>query len=77
MTALREAWAWFRSLRRRWHGALAGVVLWAVWMAFGFWATILLVILCGGGFLAGRVLEQHESWRDVVEKLLAERFGDS
>jgi uncharacterized membrane protein len=77
MNRVREAWAWFRSLKRRWHGLLAGCVLWAVWMAFGFWATVLLLILGGGGFAAGRVLEQHESWRDVVEKLLSERFGDS
>ncbi|MCL6593121.1 MAG: DUF2273 domain-containing protein [Alicyclobacillus sp.] len=64
-------------LKRRWHGMMAGCLLWVVWMCFGFWATLGLLVLAGAGYAAGRVFEEHESWRDVVNKLLSERFGDS
>lgn len=65
------------TLRRRWQGLLAGCVLWLAWMLVGLWATFLLVLLAAIGYAVGRILEEHQSWKDIVEKLLSERFGDS
>lgn len=76
MNWLRSAVVSILSLRRRWLGMLAGVVVWFIWMLFGLWATILLVVLAGLGFVVGRVLEEHESWKNIVDKLLSDRFGD-
>lgn len=65
-----------RSLRRRWLGLIAGSLLWLLFMVFGFWATILLFVLAAVGFIVGRVLEEHQSWKDIISKLIAERYGD-
>ena len=62
------------SLRLRWLGLIAGMIVWLIWMVFGFWATVLLVILGGLGFILGRVFEEHKSWRDIVDKLLSDRY---
>lgn len=70
---------WLQQLwhvRTRWLGMWAGVILWLVWMIFGFWATILLVILAVVGFVVGRVLEANESWKEIVQRLLSEHYGD-
>lgn len=76
-------WAFVRAisvgvlhLRRRWQGLLAGVLLWLAWMIFGFWSTLLLLILMAVGFFVGRVLEERRDWREVIDKLLADRFND-
>jgi uncharacterized membrane protein len=64
------------SLRRRWQGLLAGTLLWLAWMIFGFWSTLLLLVLMAIGFIVGRVLEEKRDWKQVVEKLLADRYND-
>ncbi|MBX6352928.1 MAG: DUF2273 domain-containing protein [Thermoflavifilum sp.] len=74
MEHLEAAWRAFRQLKRRWHGLIAGCLLWLIWMVFGFWATLLLIILGGVGFVVGRIMEENESWKDVIDKLLSERF---
>lgn len=65
------------SMRRRWLGLLVGCGLWLAWMVFGFWDTILLIVLAGIGFAVGRILEERTSWQEVVERLLAEHYHDS
>jgi uncharacterized membrane protein len=77
MTRLRAVYTWWTNLRRRWQGFILGCLLWLFWMIFGFWWTILLLVLAVIGFVVGRVLEEHQSWKDVLDKLLSERFGDS
>lgn len=64
------------AMPRRWLGLLAGCVLWLAWMIFGFWQTILLIVLAAIGYLVGRVLEERNSWKDIVEKLLSEHYQD-
>ncbi|GGI95890.1 hypothetical protein GCM10010885_01980 [Alicyclobacillus cellulosilyticus] len=76
MNWLLAVWMWLRNLPRRWQGCLAGCGIWALWMLFGFWATLGLLVLAGLGYAAGLLSEQRKSWRDVVEKLLSDRFGE-
>ncbi|MCL6444317.1 MAG: DUF2273 domain-containing protein [Alicyclobacillus sp.] len=64
------------TLKRRWHGLMAGCLLWLFWLIFGFWWTLLLVALGGLGYVAGRFLEERLSWKEVVDKLLSEHFRD-
>ncbi len=61
-------------LKRRWIGAIGGCLLWMLWMVFGPWATLLLFALAFIGFVVGRILEEHKTWKEVLEKLLSERF---
>lgn len=63
-------------LKRRWQGLIAGVILWLAWMIFGFWSTLLLLVLMVVGFFVGRVLEEKRDWREVVDKLLSDRYND-
>jgi uncharacterized membrane protein len=74
MNWLRASLIWVSQLKKRWLGLAIGCVLWFLWMCFGFWAMLLLLALAGVGFIVGRILEENDSWRDVVEKLLSERF---
>ena len=76
MNWVRTAIQFTLSLQRRWLGLWAGVILWLIWMLFGLWATLLLAVLATIGFVIGRVLEEHESWKEVVDKLLSDRYGD-
>ncbi|QSO53333.1 DUF2273 domain-containing protein [Alicyclobacillus curvatus] len=64
------------NLKRRWQGLIAGVVLWLAWMIFGFWSTLLLLVLMAVGFFVGRILEEKRDWKHTVEKLLADRYSD-
>jgi len=64
------------SLKWRWLGLLVGVAVWMAWMLFGLWATLLLVILAGLGFTIGRIFEENQSWKNIVDKLLSDRFGE-
>jgi hypothetical protein len=36
----------------------------------------LLLFLAAVGFAVGRVLEERQSWKDILNKLLSERFGE-
>ena len=66
----------FLNMKRRWQGVIAGVVLWLAWMIFGFWSTLLLLVLMVAGFFVGRVMEEKRDWKQVLDKLLADRFND-
>jgi uncharacterized membrane protein len=74
---LRGLYAWWLGLRRRWQGVIAACLLWLAWLIVGLWWTLLLLVMVVIGYFVGRVLEEHQSWKDVIEKLLSERFGDS
>lgn len=76
MMRLHTWWTSLLQLRRRWHGLLIGCALWIAWMIFGFWSTLLLLVLGCLGYVVGRVLEERWDWKNVLEKLLTERFRD-
>lgn len=76
-TLLRAAWLAITNLKRRWQGVIAGCVLWLMWMIFGFWSTLLLLVLGVVGFFIGRILEDRRDFRTVIEKLLSDRYHDS
>lgn len=73
---LRTIFSGLGNLRRRWQGLIAGIVLWLAWMIFGFWSTLLLLVLMVVGYIVGRVLEEKRDWHQVMEKLLSSRFND-
>ncbi|SIS63053.1 DUF2273 domain-containing protein [Alicyclobacillus vulcanalis] len=73
MNGLWKAWAWFSSLPHRYHGLAAAVLFWILWMIFGFWRVLLLAVLAAAGYALGRVWEEQQSWRRVLERLLTDR----
>jgi uncharacterized membrane protein len=76
MNWIRQSLLHILGLKRRWQGLIVGCVFWLVWMVFGLRATILLLFLAAVGFAVGRVLEERQSWKDVLNKLLSERYGE-
>ncbi|KRW91973.1 hypothetical protein SD51_05595 [Alicyclobacillus tengchongensis] len=76
MNALRRAISAFRAWPRRYHGLLLGVVLWILWLLFGFWRTLLLAVLAAIGYMVGRVLEENQTWRELLDKLLSDRYTE-
>lgn len=51
----------------------AGLVCAVLLLTIGFWRTLLLCLLSGGGFLLGRELDKRGSGR--IKKLLQRVFG--
>lgn len=76
MNGFRRALAQFVRLPRRYHGLIIGCLFWLFWMLFGFWRTLLLLVLAAIGYVVGRILEENQSWRQLLDKLLAERFTE-
>jgi len=76
MNGLRRAWLWFRSCPRRYHGFAAGILFWILWMIFGFWRVLLLFVLAVVGYAGGRVWEENQSWRRILERLLTDRYTE-
>ena len=76
MNRLGRAWLWFRSRPRRYHGVAAGISFWILWMIFGFWRVLLLFVLAAIGYAGGRVWEENQSWRRILERLLTDRYTE-
>jgi uncharacterized membrane protein len=74
MERWQTVWTAFLRLKHRWHGLMVGCLVWLIWMVFGFWATLLLVVLGGVGFILGRIMEENQSWKEIIDKLLSERY---
>lgn len=62
------------QLKRRWIGLIVGSLCWLIWMLVGWWATLGLIVLAALGYIVGRIFEEHKTWKEIVEKLLSERF---
>lgn len=73
---LQTWWLGLLQMRRRWQGLISGALLWLAWMIFGFWSTLLLLVLGGIGYAIGRVLEERWDWKNLLDKLLTDRFKD-
>lgn len=76
MTWMRRALDTLLQMPRRYQGLLSGIILWILWMAFGFWRTLLLLVLAVIGYIVGRVLEENQSWRVLLDKLLRDRYTE-
>jgi uncharacterized membrane protein len=76
MSWMRQSLLHILGLKRRWLGLIVGCLFWLAWMVFGFWATLLLLFLAAVGFAIGMVMEEHQSWKDVLNKLISERYGE-
>jgi uncharacterized membrane protein len=62
------------GMKRRYLGLICGCFLWILWIIFGFWATLLLFVLATAGFAVGRIMEERKSWKEILDKLISERF---
>ncbi|WP_245629577.1 DUF2273 domain-containing protein [Alicyclobacillus sendaiensis] len=73
MNRLERAWHWFQGRPRRYQGVAAGILFWILWMIFGFWRALLLLVFAALGYAGGRVWEEDQSWRRILERLLTDR----
>ncbi|RIV23003.1 DUF2273 domain-containing protein [Alicyclobacillaceae bacterium I2511] len=76
MDWLRAALLRILLLKRRWIGLLVGLAVWFVWVWLGFWHTVLLIVLAGVGYGIGRVLEERQNWKKMIEKILSEHYPE-
>lgn len=49
-------------------GGVLGLVLAILFLTLGFWRTILILILVGGGIAAGSFLDRGQRLMDVVDR---------
>lgn len=73
MNWIRRVFSDFVALPRRYHGLTAACGFWLLWMIVGFWRTLLLVVLAAIGYVVGRIMEENQSWRKLLDKLLSDR----
>ncbi len=74
MGALLRAWLTrLLSLQKRWLGVVVAILVWLIWMVFGFWALILLLVLAAVGYIVGFAMERGITLRDVLTKILSRR----
>ena len=49
-------------------GALTGLIIAILFLTLGFWRTILIILLVGGGAAAGAWLDRGQKLMDVVDR---------
>lgn len=67
---------WLLSADRRILGAILGCVLGLIYLLVGFWKTIVFLGFVLLGYTVGRMVENHEDWRDVIERLRSHKSKD-
>lgn len=77
MTWVRFVLVRLATLQGRWLGLIIACVLWLLWMVFGFWATLLLFIMAGLGFVIGWISETKGGWKQLFQQLIETRYRDS
>jgi uncharacterized membrane protein len=58
-------------------GTLAGVILGILYLIFGFWKTLVFVVIVFIGFYIGGRLDKHDDWRDIIDRFVPDRYRDS
>lgn len=76
MKGFRRVCSEFIALPRRYHGLAVACGIWLLWMIVGFWRMLLLVVLAAIGYIVGRILEENQSWRRLLDKLLSDKFTE-
>ena len=57
-------------------GALIGLLIAILFLTLGFWRTILLILLVGGGTAAGAWLDRGQKLMDVVDRFFPGSASD-
>lgn len=57
-------------------GGVLGLVLAILFLTLGFWRTILILILVGGGIAAGSFLDRGQRLMDVVDRFFPGSASD-
>ena len=57
-------------------GALIGLLIAILFLTLGFWRTILIILLVGGGTAAGAWLDRGQKLMDVVDRFFPGSASD-
>ncbi|TCP52848.1 small integral membrane protein DUF2273 [Tumebacillus sp. BK434] len=64
------------SGNKRLLGTVIGVLLGLFFLIFGLLKTIIFGFFVIGGFYVGKMIEEREDWRDVIDKIVPDKYRD-
>jgi uncharacterized membrane protein len=62
-----EIW---QSRNYRTLGLLSGIILGILYLFVGFWRMLVFLLIVLIGWYIGRVMDERENWRDVLDRLI-------
>ncbi|MFD2170902.1 DUF2273 domain-containing protein [Tumebacillus lipolyticus] len=57
-------------------GTVIGILLGLFFLIFGLFKTIIFGCFVIGGFYVGKMLEEREGWRDVIDKIVPDKYRE-
>lgn len=64
------------SGNKRLLGTVIGVLFGLFFLIFGLLKTIIFGFFVVGGFYVGKMLDEREDWRDVIDKIVPDKYRD-
>ena len=61
---------------KRIFGAAAGLLFGILYLFFGFWKTLVFAFFVFAGYMVGRLWDETEDWRDVIERLVPPKYRE-
>jgi len=75
MDKLAQAFA-FLLANKRIFGAVIGLLFGILFLIIGFWKSVALAFFIFIGWFVGKMMDDKEDWRDVIEKLVPPKYRD-
>lgn len=57
-------------------GTVIGVLFGLFFLIFGLLKTIIFGFFVVGGFYVGKMFDEREDWRDVIDKIVPDKYRD-
>ncbi|ARU62219.1 hypothetical protein CBW65_15310 [Tumebacillus avium] len=57
-------------------GTVIGVLFGLFFLIFGLLKTIIFGFFVVGGFYVGKMIDEREDWRDVIDKIVPDKYRD-
>jgi uncharacterized membrane protein len=57
-------------------GTVIGVLIGLLYLIFGLLKTIIFVFFVAAGFYVGKMLDEREDWRDVIDKIVPPKYRE-
>lgn len=57
-------------------GTVIGVLFGLFFLIFGLLKTIIFGFFVVGGYYVGKMIDEREDWRDVIDKIVPDKYRD-
>jgi uncharacterized membrane protein len=70
-----QIWQWLLA-NKRWLGVLVGTIFGLFYLIFGLLKTLVFSLFVFVGFYIGKMADDREDWRDVIDRILPQHFRE-